>query len=129
MASIVQGGSILPSSYANVTEKIQHTVTSQLENFASKYVAEIGFWKIAITILLALAVYDQCKSPNRNTPFFPQSTDTLAGSYIIQKGSIAGPSFKLPFIGPFIQAIHPKWEGYIEQWDSGPLSCVSIFHK
>lgn len=49
--------------------------------------------------------------------------------YIKQKGSIAGPAFKIPLMGPFIQALHPKFEGYLAQWASGPLSCVSIFHK
>lgn len=49
--------------------------------------------------------------------------------YIKRKGSIAGPRFKIPLIGPFIQAIHPKFEAYLEQWASGPLSCVSVFHK
>lgn len=32
-------------------------------------------------------------------------------------------------MGPFIQALHPRFEGYLAQWASGPLSCVSIFHK
>ncbi|KAK6849517.1 hypothetical protein PG995_013350 [Apiospora arundinis] len=110
MASIVQGSSILPSSYTNTTENIQLAVTGQLSSSVFNYVSELGFWKIALTVLLALVAYDQC-------------------SYLLQKGPIAGPSFKMPFMGPFIQAIHPKWEGYIQQWASGPLSCVSIFHK
>lgn len=49
--------------------------------------------------------------------------------YIRRKGSIAGPALKIPLMGPFIQALHPKFEGYLAQWASGPLSCVSIFHK
>lgn len=49
--------------------------------------------------------------------------------YIVRKGSIAGPPFKIPLMGPFIQALHPKFEGYLAQWASGPLSCVSVFHK
>lgn len=49
--------------------------------------------------------------------------------YIWRKGSIAGPAFKIPLMGPFIQALHPRFESYLEQWASGPLSCVSIFHK
>ena len=49
--------------------------------------------------------------------------------YIIRKGSIAGPPLKIPLMGPFIQALHPKFEGYLTQWASGPLSCVSVFHK
>ena len=49
--------------------------------------------------------------------------------YIKQKGYIAGPAFKIPLMGPFIQALHPKFESYLAQWVSGPLSCVSGFHK
>lgn len=49
--------------------------------------------------------------------------------YIKRKGSIAGPQFKIPLMGPFLQALHPKFEAYLEQWASGPLSCVSVFHK
>ncbi|TDZ35077.1 Cytochrome P450 61 [Colletotrichum trifolii] len=32
-------------------------------------------------------------------------------------------------MGPFLQAIDPKFEAYLAQWASGPLSCVSVFHK
>lgn len=49
--------------------------------------------------------------------------------YIKRKGSIAGPSFKIPLMGPFLQALDPKFEAYLAQWASGPLSCVSVFHK
>lgn len=49
--------------------------------------------------------------------------------YQWRKGSIAGPRFKIPFMGPFLQALYPKWEGYVAQWNSGKLSCVSVFHK
>ncbi|ROV92063.1 hypothetical protein VPNG_09829 [Cytospora leucostoma] len=49
--------------------------------------------------------------------------------YIKRKGSIAGPTFKIPFVGPFIQALDPKFDGYLAQWAKGPLSCVSVFHK
>ncbi|KAI2624306.1 cytochrome P450 61 [Hypoxylon sp. NC1633] len=50
-------------------------------------------------------------------------------SYFMQKGSIVGPSFKLPFMGPFLQSLDPQFEEYVRQWNCGPLSCVSIFHK
>lgn len=49
--------------------------------------------------------------------------------YIKKKGSIAGPPFKIPLMGPFLQALHPKFDSYLAQWASGPLSCVSVFHK
>lgn len=32
-------------------------------------------------------------------------------------------------MGPFLQALHPKFDAYLAQWASGPLSCVSVFHK
>jgi hypothetical protein len=47
----------------------------------------------------------------------------------MRKGSIAGPAFKIPFMGPFLQALHPRFDSYLAQWASGPLSCVSVFHK
>lgn len=51
-------------------------------------------------------------------------------SYQVSKGSIAGPKFKFyPFIGPFLESLDPKFEEYMDKWNSGPLSCVSIFHK
>jgi C-22 sterol desaturase len=49
--------------------------------------------------------------------------------YIYQKGSIAGPWLKIPFMGPFLDSVNPKFEGYKAKWDSGALSCVSVFHK
>ena len=55
--------------------------------------------------------------------------DFVPGSYIYQKGSIVGPAFKMPFIGPFLQSVNPKFEEYYAKWLSGPLSCVSVFHK
>ncbi len=49
--------------------------------------------------------------------------------YIMKKGSIVGPTFKVPFIGPFLESMNPKFEEYYAKWLSGPLSCVSVFHK
>ncbi|CAG86871.1 DEHA2D06182p [Debaryomyces hansenii CBS767] len=50
--------------------------------------------------------------------------------YQIRKGSIVGPRLKVwPIIGPFLESLDPKFEEYKAKWDSGPLSCVSIFHK
>lgn len=47
----------------------------------------------------------------------------------MNKGSIVGPAWKMPFIGPFLQSMDPKFEEYYNKWASGPLSCVSVFHK
>ena len=49
--------------------------------------------------------------------------------YLINKGNIVGPAFKIPFIGPFLESVNPKFEEYYAKWKSGPLSCVSVFHK
>ncbi|KAF2503307.1 sterol C-22 desaturase [Lophium mytilinum] len=67
-------------------------------------------WTIAATLFLALVVYDQLK-------------------YISNKGSIAGPALKVPFIGPFLESVNPQFTKYHEKWMSGDLSCVSVFHK
>lgn len=50
-------------------------------------------------------------------------------AYIIRKGPIEGPAMKVPFIGPFLDSMDPRFDGYHAKWSSGPLSCVSIFHK
>ncbi|KAI1980570.1 hypothetical protein LOZ53_000546 [Ophidiomyces ophidiicola] len=84
--------------------------TLQLQGTLSHALAGWSAWQYIVTFLLALVVYDQVL-------------------YIKRKGPIAGPSFKIPLMGPFIQALHPKFEGYLAQWASGPLSCVSVFHK
>ncbi|KAJ4214372.1 C-22 sterol desaturase erg5b [Fusarium solani] len=74
------------------------------------YLVNCSNWQIFFTILLLLMTYDQV-------------------AYLIRKGSIAGPRFKIPFMGPFVQALYPKFDAYLAQWASGPLSCVSVFHK
>ncbi|KAJ9131583.1 Protein YIP [Pleurostoma richardsiae] len=84
-------------------------VPPQLE-YVVDAVAQASIWTILATILAVLVAYDQI-------------------SYILMKGSIAGPSWKAPFIGPFLQSMNPKWEEYYGKWMSGPLSCVSVFHK
>lgn len=69
-------------------------------------------WLLVLVTLTVLAVtYDQVM-------------------YQVRKGSIAGPKYKVwPIIGPFLESLDPKFEEYVAKWNSGPLSCVSIFHK
>ncbi|KAH0383401.1 cytochrome P450, partial [Aureobasidium melanogenum] len=69
-----------------------------------------SMWQYLLTFFLGVIVYDQVM-------------------YIKRKGSIAGPAFKIPLMGPFLQALDPKFDAYLAQWASGPLSCVSVFHK
>ncbi|KAB8072127.1 cytochrome P450 61 [Aspergillus leporis] len=73
-------------------------------------ISNASFWTIAFTILAVAVAYDQVM-------------------YLRNKGSIVGPAFKEPFIGPFLQSVNPKFEEYYAKWMSGPLSCVSVFHK
>lgn len=49
--------------------------------------------------------------------------------YFWLKGSIIGPTWKLPFMGPFLESVNPKFTEYKAKWDSAELSCVSVFHK
>nr|QFR37224.1 cytochrome P450 [Cyberlindnera americana] len=73
--------------------------------------ASISWWKVIFTFLAVVIVYDQI-------------------SYQIKKGNIAGPKYKVwPIIGPFMESLDPKFEEYKAKWASGPLSCVSVFHK
>ncbi|TGO63315.1 hypothetical protein BOTNAR_0102g00170 [Botryotinia narcissicola] len=81
----------------------------QLNGFLAK-LAEVSAWQIVLTIICLMVAYDQC-------------------SYIWQKGSIIGPAWKAPFIGPFLQSVNPKFHEYQAKWASGDLSCVSVFHK
>lgn len=74
-------------------------------------IANASIWQILLTLLVTAVLYDQI-------------------SYIWRKGSIVGPSMKvLPFMGPFLQSVNPSFEEYYAKWQSGPLSCVSVFHK
>lgn len=76
----------------------------------ARVVDNLNFGTVVLTVLLAAILYDQCM-------------------YIIRKGPIAGPYFKVPFIGPFLEAVYPNFVTYQAKWDSGALSCVSVFHK
>ncbi|KAF3480342.1 Cytochrome P450 61 [Arthroderma uncinatum] len=87
-------------------ELVQAYLASQFFDFLAGWSA----WHYVVAFLLGVVFYDQLM-------------------YIINKGTLAGPAFKIPLMGPFIQALHPKFESYLVQWASGPLSCVSIFHK
>ena len=69
---------------------------------------------------------------NVNLQNIPQIYELLTRAtvmYVWNKGSIVGPSWKMPFIGPFLQSMNPKMDEYKAKWASGDLSCVSVFHK
>lgn len=50
-------------------------------------------------------------------------------SYWTAKGPLVGDAWKIPFVGPFFESVNPKFSAYHTKWLSGPLSCVSVFHK
>ncbi|KAL9474213.1 hypothetical protein ACSS6W_008593 [Trichoderma asperelloides] len=89
----------IPATVQVITNDTQHGVSSKAGGVLSTYLPDSN-WQIAVTALLILIAYDQ-----------------------------SGPMFKIPLMGPFLQAIYPKFDAYLAQWASGPLSCVSVFHK
>jgi sterol 22-desaturase len=95
-------------------------------------ISGLSGWSIALTLLLGAVLYDQGKLPRslkQAESFSGRGLTYLAVSYQLQKGSIVGPTFKTPFIGPFLQSVNPKFSEYAAKWASGDLSCVSVFHK
>ncbi|KAI9780400.1 MAG: RNA polymerase C-22 sterol desaturase [Peltula sp. TS41687] len=73
-------------------------------------ITSLDGWVVVVTLLMLLVAYDQFK-------------------YVWNKGSIAGPTLKVPFMGPFLDSVRPSLEKYKAKWASGELSCVSVFHK
>ncbi|KAF2262155.1 cytochrome P450 61 [Lojkania enalia] len=92
------------AKFANVAAQLD------VNGVVSTILSNLTGWKLVLTVLLVLVAYDQFK-------------------YIWNKGSIVGPSWKTPFIGPFLESVNPKFTKYHAKWTSGPLSCVSVFHK
>lgn len=88
----------------------------------------LSVWQYLLTLLLGLVIYDQGQS-SPSSLCIRRALTILSAMYIYQKGSIMGPTFKTPFIGPFLESVNPKFEQYHAKWMSGPLSCVSVFHK
>lgn len=48
--------------------------------------------------------------------------------YRSKKGRLPGSSWTIPIIGKFMDSMNPTMEGYISQWNKGPLSVLSVFH-
>ncbi|KAL4871603.1 hypothetical protein BDV12DRAFT_164046 [Aspergillus spectabilis] len=82
----------------------------QPAGLVADFLSGLTLWKTLATLLALAVVYDQFR-------------------YIYLKGAIVGPAWKLPFMGPFLQSVNPKFHEYKAKWDSGDLSCVSVFHK
>ncbi|KAF9454987.1 cytochrome P450 sterol C22-desaturase [Macrolepiota fuliginosa MF-IS2] len=50
------------------------------------------------------------------------------GVYRYKKRHLPGDKWTIPIIGKFADSMSPSMEGYKKQWDSGPLSVVSVFN-
>ncbi|KAK7611444.1 cytochrome P450 61 [Phyllosticta paracitricarpa] len=104
----VNGSFVSPTADAHVIPAL--TTATAATGIVGRMLQGMTVWSVALTLFAIAIVYDQVK-------------------YLMNKGSIAGPSWKAPFVGPFLQSVNPKFEEYYAKWLSGPLSCVSVFHK
>nr|QMU26487.1 C-22 sterol desaturase [Agaricus subrufescens] len=48
--------------------------------------------------------------------------------YRYKKRHLPGANWTIPLIGKFADSMSPSMEGYQKQWDSGPLSVISVFN-
>ncbi|OLL26386.1 Cytochrome P450 61 [Neolecta irregularis DAH-3] len=92
---------------ANAT---QYTASSPWHPFLWRFTADLNPWTVILTILLVVLVWDQVR-------------------YQIKKQNLPGPRLTFPLIGAFFDSLNPTFNGYLSKWESGPLSCVSVFHK
>jgi C-22 sterol desaturase len=104
MEALNSTSSIVPAS------TIEATVGAINTSFLGTIAEKTSTFGVIITLLAAAVIYDQL-------------------SYWRQKGTLVGPAWKIPFIGPFLESVWPKFEKYHAKWLSAPLSCVSVFHK
>jgi C-22 sterol desaturase len=49
--------------------------------------------------------------------------------YLNKKKGLPGPKLKIPVIGAFMDSLYPTFEGYMNKWKSGELSCVGVFDR
>lgn len=87
-----------------------HFDAFQLQSALLDFLAGCYTWQYVVTFLLGVVVYDQGNQEGRVVviDYFIQLTPSLV-MYIKRKGPIAGPPFKIPLMGPFLQALHPKF--------------------
>ena len=121
MASLVNGSFASPLADANYAALSDGGLLSRVYNGVNPL-------SVFVTFLLMLAAYDQCE-PLLANGFSTKPLTQSAVMYVWNKGSIVGPAWKMPFIGPFLQSVNPKMDEYKAKWASGELSCVSVFHK
>lgn len=121
MASLVNGSFASPLADANLR------IVTEGGWLAKVYNGMSGL-NVLISFLLVLVAYDQGESYDANGCGVRLLMWELV-MYVWNKGSIVGPAWKMPFIGPFLSSVNPKMDEYKAKWASGELSCVSVFHK
>ncbi|KAN0071516.1 Cytochrome P450 [Elaphomyces granulatus] len=104
----VNGSFASPSADATATTFLTQSLATS--GLLTAFYNTFSTWTVLLYLILFAVVYDQVK-------------------YIYLKGTIVGPSMKIPFMGPFLQSVNPKFHEYQAKWASGDLSCVSVFHK
>ena len=98
------------TSFTSPSANADYIVPAAASGLVAKVFESVNGWTIALSIILLAVTYDQC-------------------SYKWQKWGIVGPDWKIPFIGPFLESVNPDFKKYLAKWNSGELSCVSVFHK
>ncbi|KAK4505846.1 hypothetical protein PRZ48_003811 [Zasmidium cellare] len=110
MASVMEA---FNASSTAIPNTIHATIASANTGILSKAfdnASPVSWFGVFLTLFLAAVVYDQM-------------------SYWSHKGPLVGDSWKIPFVGPFFDSVKPSFDKYYTKWMSGPLSCVSVFHK
>ncbi|KAK4544498.1 hypothetical protein LTR36_004070 [Oleoguttula mirabilis] len=107
MASVMEA---MNASTTHFPEPMHATISSAQTGMMSKILDSTGIFTIFLTLFAMAVAYDQI-------------------SYRIMKANLAGDAWKIPFVGPFLESVNPKFSEYHAKWLSGPLSCVSVFHK
>ena len=120
MASVVNGSFASPLANADFPVASDGGLLSRALNGSSGL-------SLFITFLLMLVAYDQCEFTRCFFDMLPLTLHIVM--YIWRKGSIVGPAWKMPFVGPFLSSVYPKMDEYKAKFASGDLSCVSVFHK
>ena len=118
-------------SFASPVADAHYAVSGSPESggLLSRLINDATGWTVLTTILLVLIAYDQSELARYGQSKVCLTLTLVIVNYWWNKGSIIGPAWKMPFIGPFLESTNPKMERYKAKWASGDLSCVSVFHK
>jgi len=125
METLSNGSFTSPLANAN----LQLARQSDSDGLLSSLYNVVSGWSAVLAVFLALVAYDQGRLSSASNLLVTIANESGAVSYKWQKGSLIGPAWKIPFMGPFLESVYPKFTVYKAKWASGTLSCVSVFHK